>query len=544
MKKNWTIPFLSIALILCLLSGPWAQAEPSAAKTPSKKKEAASERILRKEVVVPATLEQVWHCWTTEEGIADFFSPESKIELKPGGAYYIYMMKMPPGKTIKRGTEGCKLLSYIPQEMLAFEWNFPPAVPTLRDSGALTQVVLRFREVGDGKVKVEFAQLGWKKGEDWDKGYAYFDKAWSFVLGRLKEHLGKDQSGGKSSGEPVSEDKKRTWTDKHVKVTAIEGPEKRQDFEMEIPVPIERVWNILSSADGFKRLGGKDPRVELKPGGAYSFWPGAPNKVLAFVPREMLSTSGSAPPKFPNVRKGGTWSAYFFDRPDDSHTRLRLAVVGWRPGEKEWDDAYDYFLKNNPIFLNSVYDALVKEGDRESAGGMLRHEALIDAPVAEVWEAFTTKKGIESWMVAHGEFDLRVGGKMRTHYDTKGVIGDENTIENTILSYEPMRMLSIKATKCPANFPLKAAIDKMWTVVYFEPVGSDQTRVTCVGMGFDDDEESQKLREHFDGGNAYTLRKLQEKFAKPKDGSAGGLALDRTTPGSQKGPQGAKVRAD
>jgi WD40 repeat protein/uncharacterized protein YndB with AHSA1/START domain len=529
MTKNRTIKFLSIALVYCLVCGGAAYAEPSGDKALSKKKKSDSERILRKEVVVPATLEQVWNCWTTEEGIAQFFSPESKIELKPGGAYYIYMMKMPPGKKIKRGTEGCKLLSFIPLEMLAFEWNFPPAVPTLRDSGAKTQVVLRFKDVGEGKVKVEFAQVGWQKGEDWDKGYAYFDKAWSFVLGRLKDHLEKAPSGGKGHDEPPRADKPRTWTDKHVKVTAIDGPDKRQDFEMEIPVALDQVWSILSSAEGFKRLGGKDPLVELKPGGAYSFWPGAPNKVLAFVPLEMLSTSGSAPPKFPNVRKGGTWSAYSFERLDDSHTRLRLAVVGWRPGEKEWDDAYDYFLKNNPIFLNSVYNALVKKGGNASAGDVLRHEVVVDAPPEEVWEAFTTKKGVESWMVAQGDVDLRIGGKMRTHYNPKGVLGDENSIENTILSYEPMRMLSIKATKCPASFPFKASIDNMWTVVYLEPVGSDQTRVTCVGMGYGDDEESQKLRTHFERGNAYTLKKLQERFAKSTADTSPSSAEKKTT---------------
>ena len=127
----------------------------------------------------------------------------------------------------------------------------------------------------------------------------------------------------------------------------------------------------------------------------------------------------------------------------------------------------------------------------------VRHEAIVDAPLAEVWAAFTTKEGVESWMVAHGEVDLRVGGKMRTHYDPKGTLGDPNTIENTILSFEPMRMLSIKATKPPENFPFKKAIESMWSVVYFDELGPERTRVTCVGMGYGDDEESRKLREHF-----------------------------------------------
>ncbi|HKQ46483.1 MAG TPA: SRPBCC domain-containing protein [Phycisphaerae bacterium] len=501
-----------------------ALAEPA----PSRKlKSDATERILRKEVIVSATLDDVWKCWTTEEGIATFFSPESKIELKLGGAFDIYF-KGPADETGKRGAEGAKILSYIPNEFLAFDWGFPPKVPGLRRTGAKTQVMIRFEDVGDGKVKVKFAQLGWKKGREWDEGFAYFDQAWSYVLNNLKEHFEKTPS-KRATEEPETGLKTRTWMDKHVKVTAVDVPLKRQDFEMEIPVSINRVWSILATTDGFKRLGAKEPLVELKPGGSYCFWPGAPTRVLAFVPQEILSVTGSAPPEYPNVRAGGLWGAYYFTKLDPAKTKLRLSVIGWRPGDKEWDAAYDYFLKNNPIFLNNVYNALVKDNASASTGDVLKHEAVVDAPVADVWEAFTTRKGVESWMVAHGEVDLRIGGKMRTHYDPKGVLGDENTIENTILSFEPMRMLSIKATKCPANFPFKAAIDNMWTVLYLESLGPEKTRVTCVGMGYGDDEESQKLRQHFDRGNAYTLKKLQEHFATTTANEPSPAAEKKTT---------------
>ena len=56
-------------------------------------------------------------------------------------------------------------------------------------------------------------------------------------------------------------------------------------------------------------------------------------------------------------------------------------------------------------------------------------------------------------MVAHAEIDLRLGGTMKTRYDPKGTIDDAKAIENTILSYEPMRMLSIKVAKAPDTFP-------------------------------------------------------------------------------------------
>jgi uncharacterized protein YndB with AHSA1/START domain len=139
-------------------------------------------------------------------------------------------------------------------------------------------------------------------------------------------------------------------------------------------------------------------------------------------------------------------------------------------------------------------------------------EGVIDAPREQVWKAFTTKEGQESWNVAHAEIDSRVGGKMLTHYDAKGKIGDANTIENIILALDPGHMFAIQVGKPPEQFPYKEAIKRVWTVIYLDELGPKQTHVRVVGNGFGDDEESQKLRGFFDKGNSYTLQKLQEKF--------------------------------
>ncbi|HZU36605.1 MAG TPA: SRPBCC domain-containing protein [Gemmataceae bacterium] len=141
-------------------------------------------------------------------------------------------------------------------------------------------------------------------------------------------------------------------------------------------------------------------------------------------------------------------------------------------------------------------------------------EGIIDAPLDAVWKAFATKEGQEAWNVAHADIDLRVGGLMRTHYDPKGKIGDANTIENVILTFEPKKMLSIKVGKAPAKFPFKSALKNVWHIVYFDEAGPGRTRLRVVGLGYGADEESKKLRAFFEKGNAYTLKKLQEHFAK------------------------------
>src|SRR6266498_3204640 len=84
---------------------------------------------------------------------------------------------------------------------------------------------------------------------------------------------------------------------------------------------------------------------------------------------------------------------------------------------------------------------------RDEAG--LVHEGVVNAPVNQVWAAFTTKEGIESWMAAHASIELKLGGMMRTQYDAKGTVDDGKAIQNTIISYEPMHMLSFKVAKAP-----------------------------------------------------------------------------------------------
>ena len=137
-------------------------------------------------------------------------------------------------------------------------------------------------------------------------------------------------------------------------------------------------------------------------------------------------------------------------------------------------------------------------------------EVVVDATPARCWKAFTDPKEMTKWMVAHAEMDLKVGGLMRTHYAKDGVLGDPNTIENRILSLDPERMLSIKVHKFPMNFPFKTAVADMWSVVYFEPAADGKTKVTVRGLGFNETEESQKMRAFFKAGNQYTLDGLKK----------------------------------
>ena len=116
------------------------------------------------------------------------------------------------------------------------------------------------------------------------------------------------------------------------------------------------------------------------------------------------------------------------------------------------------------------------------------YETEIDADIDAVWNAFTTNDGLQTWMAPLVEIELAVGGKMKSNYNANGRIGDETTIENTILSFDPMRMLSLKATGFPKGFPFEDAAKATWSVFYFTELSSSRTKITVVGLGYTDDE--------------------------------------------------------
>ncbi|MDH3431112.1 MAG: SRPBCC domain-containing protein [Gammaproteobacteria bacterium] len=148
---------------------------------------AATERMLVKEITVRASLEDVWHAWTTEDGLR-FVSEKSNVELRRGGSYE-WFLHLPPDDNGQRGGEGARVLAFLPKEMLAFSWRFPPSIPALRYANETTQVVVTMNETGDGAVQVRLTAHEWQDGAAWDAGWAYFDNAWGNVLARLKAHL-------------------------------------------------------------------------------------------------------------------------------------------------------------------------------------------------------------------------------------------------------------------------------------------------------------------------------------------------------------------
>ncbi len=152
--------------------------------SPAGDAEILNDKIIRKIRIVNCSIDSVWWKWTTHDGLRTFFGEDNNIELKVGGSFEIYFsMEAPSGS---RGSEGCKVISYLPKEMISFSWNAPPSFPDIRNGEHHTWVVVMLKALKGNRTEVTINHLGWLKGEDWNQVHNYFNKAWITVLDRLE----------------------------------------------------------------------------------------------------------------------------------------------------------------------------------------------------------------------------------------------------------------------------------------------------------------------------------------------------------------------
>lgn len=138
------------------------------------------------QIEVPISVKDAWEHFTIHHKIKRFFGVENQVEIKQGGPYEIYFdINAPIGQ---RGSENCKVLSFLPHKMLSFTWNAPPHIPTVRNHSYKSFVVITFESINENQSLVQLTHTGWLyEEEEWKATHRYFKQAWQFVLKQLKE---------------------------------------------------------------------------------------------------------------------------------------------------------------------------------------------------------------------------------------------------------------------------------------------------------------------------------------------------------------------
>jgi len=141
------------------------------------------ERTLSFVIEINAPVDTVWSRWSSASGLKKFFAPAANMEPKTFGRLdVLFSPAQPQGQ---RGAENNLILAIQDKQMLTFTWDAPPTFPEIRKQR--TMVIVRLAAIDNKRTQVNFTQIGFGTGADWDAVYNYFAPAWGgYVLPNLK----------------------------------------------------------------------------------------------------------------------------------------------------------------------------------------------------------------------------------------------------------------------------------------------------------------------------------------------------------------------
>ena len=159
----------------------------------------------------------------------------------------------------------------------------------------------------------------------------------------------------------------------------------------------------------------------------------------------------------------------------------------------------------------------VTESSFALPGGERVLELSTDVPadVGEVWDAWATREGFQSWAVPFALVDFRAGGMVESSYDPSARAGDRSNIRNEVVAVVPRRLFLQRNVQAPEKTPFDAAtFQKTLTAVTLTPLGEKSTRVTVSNSGYLEGATWDGVYQFFRAGNAWSLQQLRQRFEK------------------------------
>ena len=144
-------------------------------------KNSADEKVLRLEMIVPLDLKKTWQLFSVDSQLQKWIAPVAHMELKTGGAIvtnYDSTKKLTDSTSIT-----VPIINFIENEMITLKVNLNGYfTKNARDTDENLQEIIQFQKIDNKHTKIISSMVGFGKGEDWDKTYAFFLKGneWTY----------------------------------------------------------------------------------------------------------------------------------------------------------------------------------------------------------------------------------------------------------------------------------------------------------------------------------------------------------------------------
>lgn len=140
----------------------------------------------------------------------------------------------------------------------------------------------------------------------------------------------------------------------------------------------------------------------------------------------------------------------------------------------------------------------------------LDKDALVAAPLAQAWAAWTTREGIVGFFAPDARVEARPGGPFEVFFDPQAEPGLKGADGMRFLAVQPQRMISFE-WNAPPSLP-EARQQRSVVIVRFTPVDAQHTRVSLHHVGWGDGGEWDQAYAYFDRAWARVLANMQQRF--------------------------------
>jgi uncharacterized protein YndB with AHSA1/START domain len=135
----------------------------------------------------------------------------------------------------------------------------------------------------------------------------------------------------------------------------------------------------------------------------------------------------------------------------------------------------------------------------------------VDGPLSQVWEAWTTSEGAESFFAPKCRIDPCPGGCYEMYFDLQAKPGEQGGEGMIVLALQPERMLSF-TWNAPPHLP-EARGQMTHVTIRLEQIGPSKTQVMLRHDGWGDGGQWDEAYEYFERAwKRVVLPRLQYRF--------------------------------
>jgi uncharacterized protein YndB with AHSA1/START domain len=143
---------------------------------------------------------------------------------------------------------------------------------------------------------------------------------------------------------------------------------------------------------------------------------------------------------------------------------------------------------------------------------VLRKEVEVAAAPAEVWAAWTTSAGAETFFAPRARIELEPGGAYEILFAPDARPGERGAEGLRVLAFVPREMLVFE-WNAPPRWPEIRNGPRTWVVVRLEPAGDRHTRVSLQHAGWRQGGRWGEVYAYFEKAWEVVLERLQRRFA-------------------------------